>query len=199
MRDQNKHFAEVSAGLESKAEAGVREAQHQFAQTCAQMDMKLVEWTKEADARMDDTTKVLTDHHRHFTAVCTKLDMQLGEETEVLKGHLITAQEQFQGSMTQVDRRIAQSEADSEARCGELDVAIASQEGKLADAVGKMDRVVSEQMAALEEKVAHEHAHFEEINVALDRKLGDRLDMQDGRMDESSSTVSTSHPIPTTA
>jgi hypothetical protein len=193
MRDQNKHFADICAGLESKGEANVRQAQQQFAQTCAQMDLKLVEWTKEADMRMDTTTTQLSDHHRHFTAVCTKLDMQLGEETEALKSHLVNTEEHLGGSIAQVERRLAQSEADQEERCAGLSDAMQKQEGRFTEVCGKLDRVMTEQIAGLQDKVTHEHAHAEELSVALDRKFSDRLDEQDTRMDEASKTTHDHH------
>ena len=67
------------------------------------------------------------------------------------------------------------------------------QEGRFTEACGKLDAMVTEQVALLTEKIGHEHAHFEELAVATDRKFGDRLDVQDGRLDEVSSTVHEHH------
>ena len=85
MREQNKHFAEVCAGMEAKSEDRAKEVQQHCTRACTETDLRQEEQRKEFKAWMEEASKTMEEHHQHFTAVCTKLDMQLAEEAETLQ------------------------------------------------------------------------------------------------------------------
>eukprot|EP01047_Picozoa_sp_COSAG01_P107863 COSAG01_NODE_36838_length_512_cov_0.745763_1_plen_170_part_11 len=134
MREQNAHFGEMCAAIDGKTEETLKRQQQQFADTCASLDRKLVEWTRDADVRIDDTTKVLSEHHRHFTAVCTELDTQVARESDALRDQLAKAQEQANTNIAAVENRLAEMAAGLSKRCDDLNTAVATQESTFADA-----------------------------------------------------------------
>ena len=193
LREQNGHFAEVVGNLENRFEEAGKAAQVQFNETVASMDHKLVEWTKDIDARSDEMGATINENHRHFTTVCNKLDAQLESEAETLKGEVAKNKADGKESAEKIRREAKEMAAGLTDELEALGRTVGTQGVTFSDACGRLDRMLAETAAELEAAIAQENAHFSEMSVAMDRKVTEHHNAAAGQFDEQSATIHEHH------
>ena len=193
MRDQNKHFGAMCASIDEKTTKAMKQQQQEWANEITVMNQKIVDWTEEADARIKDTTAVLSDHHRHFSTICTKLDVQLKEQAEAFASQIATDHAQTNSSIGEVDKRITELTSASAQRCDELDQSLEQQKSSFASECLQLQTTLNEQVLLLNTQIAHEHAQFTELCEAMDNKLLEQMKLHSDRMDSCATTVHEHH------
>eukprot|EP01051_Picozoa_sp_SAG22_P019122 SAG22_NODE_3429_length_1717_cov_1.699629_2_plen_245_part_00 len=182
LREQNSHFAEVCSGLEAKFEDAAKAQQAHFGETVAAMDHKLVEWTKDIDARGDEMGATINENHRHFTAVCAKLDAQLGSECEALKADAGKGRADGKEALEKLRKEARAGLAAHEAAHESLAAAVADQDGRFGDGLARLDDLLAHTAAGLEEAVGQERQERQELLAALDRKVAEQHDAAAARV-----------------